>query len=603
MGMRIHQLSSAIANQIAAGEVIERPASVVKELLENSLDAAADVITVEIGYGGLNQIKISDNGLGIVADDLPLAVAAHATSKITTLNDLYAINTMGFRGEALASIASVAKVTISSRPAHQEHAMMLRINGAQNELIPCARNVGTTIDVVDLFFSAPVRKRFLKNEKLEFQAIEMVVKRFALSAPHIALTLKHNNKPVLSLPAAVNDQAKHTRMTRIFGSSFIKDAIYLEVESGGMELCGWVSGPDFQRSQNDRQWVYINQRMVKDKLINHALKQAYDGLLYPGRFPACLLYFTLPTAEVDVNVHPTKHEVRFQQPRLVHDFFTSQLTKALNSEAIKSPETIYVNDSEHLEKQSVAIYEPYFYPNQLKITENHSGGSTHLEFNETAAISTSVERLPSLSSHVNLRKESRPGWNDTKVHPIKSRNSVYYSEADSSWIFLNNQYILLFIQQQPCLIDVIALQQYGLLAQLNQNSYPLESRPLLVPISFSMPSQLKDKINELQEYCVQLGIQIELLQEDRLLIRSVPVKVPYLDIRLFLDLVAELEFFQLEILLEVIGRAQTFDPKQLSSEERMELNQLLLNVQNQDLKPQGIFKALTVEDFRMLLHV
>ncbi len=200
MGLRIQQLPPLVANQIAAGEVIERPASVVKELLENALDAKADAITIEIGYGGLNQIKISDNGVGIIAEDLPLAIAAHATSKIKVLNDLYAIDSMGFRGEALASITSIAKVTISSKPAEQGTAMMLRVQGAQTVISPCARTQGTTIEVTDLFFNAPVRKRFLKSEKLEFQAIETVVKRFALSAPNISLTLKHNGKQVLLLP-------------------------------------------------------------------------------------------------------------------------------------------------------------------------------------------------------------------------------------------------------------------------------------------------------------------------------------------------------------------------------------------------------------------
>ena len=190
MGLRIHQLPAIIANQIAAGEVIERPASVVKELLENAYDAGADTITVEIGYGGLNQIKISDNGCGIFAEDLPLALSAHATSKISKLDDLYSIDSMGFRGEALASIASIAKVSISSRPAHQEHAMMCTMHEAKIQLSPCARSVGTTVDVSDLFFNAPVRKRFLKSEQLEFQAIDAVIKRFALSAPAIALHVR-----------------------------------------------------------------------------------------------------------------------------------------------------------------------------------------------------------------------------------------------------------------------------------------------------------------------------------------------------------------------------------------------------------------------------
>lgn len=598
--MRIHQLPPAIANQIAAGEVIERPASVVKELLENSLDAGADTISVEISYGGLNHIKISDNGLGIVAEDLPLAVAAHATSKIKTLNDLYAIDTMGFRGEALASIASVAKVTISSRPADQEHAMMLRIQGTLNELSPCARSKGTTIEVVDLFFNAPVRKRFLKTEKLEFQAIELVFKRFALSAPHVALTLKHNNKSVLSLPAAVNEQAKHTRMSRIFGRSFVNDAIYLEVEQGAMGLSGWVSGPDFQRSQNDRQWIYINQRMVKDKLINHAVKQAYDGLLYPGRFPACLLYFTIHTGEVDVNVHPTKHEVRFQQPRLVHDFFTSQLTKALNSTLLKSTQELNEYSSERSFDPVVAVCESY--GNSITLNTNDYLMDALISGKQNVN-TMSTSNVPNPFIH---RTDVKAGYKSLNDHPPKQlnkpRNFLRDSESKLSWVVLNSQHCLILIQGEPYLVDIIALQQHQLLAYLKQAGFPLQDRPLLVPLSYIIPPTVIQKFNELQKWCSQLGIHME-LKNDSLLIRSVPVAVPYLDIRLLLNAIAALDTFQLEDLLELVTCSQRFDPNQLSLDERNELNQWLINLQSQKAWHTKLFKKLSSEDCRMLLDV
>ncbi|MBL7480677.1 DNA mismatch repair endonuclease MutL [Legionella bononiensis] len=576
MGMRIHQLPAVIANQIAAGEVIERPASVVKELLENSLDAGANNITIEIGYGGLNQIKISDNGTGIVAEDLPLAVAAHATSKISKLDDLYAIDSMGFRGEALASISSVAKVTISSRPAHQEHAMMLRIQGSNISVSPCARNVGTTIDVVDLFFNAPVRKKFLKGEKLEFQAIEMVVKRFALSAPTIAITLKHNNKQVLSLAPALNEQAKVTRMAKIFGSSFMNDALYLNVEMAGMSLHGWLSGPGYQRSQNDRQWVYINQRMVKDKLINHALKQAYDGLLHPGRFPACLLYFVLDSSEVDVNVHPTKHEVRFQQPRLIHDFFVSQLSKALNS----SPVTSLVDyecrtDSNPVQVSDVC--EPVSYTTDL-------GRNTSV-INSSAVYELNSERVYKLSQN------TRTAISDAS------------SELEASWVILNNQYILVLLKQQPYIVDIVALYQKWIQCQLGHASLPLESRPLLVPVTYSLPNLLNVGIDELKYNLAQLGVQMELLKENNILIRTVPIKLPYLDLSLFIRSFFELNEIHLNALLELLSKSQIFDPKYFSLEERMELNNLLLHAQHQEIKYQEAFKALTIEDCRMLLHV
>lgn len=331
--MRIRQLPPAVANQIAAGEVIERPASVVKELLENALDAGATAIHIEICHGGLNRIRVSDNGSGILAEDLPLAVAAHATSKIARLDDLYLLDSMGFRGEALASIASVSRLTLTSRTATEPMATSLEITPEGYKLSPAARNQGTTVDVADLFYNAPVRKNFLKNEKQEFIALDTIVKRFALSAPALAIQMKHNGKMVLSLAEARSEQTQLQRLAKIFGQAFVKEAAYFEAEHGAMHLSGWVSGTGCQRSQNDRQWVYINQRMVKDKLLNHAIKQAYEGILHPGRFPACLLYFRLDTRTVDVNVHPTKHEVRFQEPRLVHDFFSSQLSKVLKPPA------------------------------------------------------------------------------------------------------------------------------------------------------------------------------------------------------------------------------------------------------------------------------
>ncbi len=541
--MRIHQLPPLIANQIAAGEVIERPASVVKELLENSFDAGASAITIEIGYGGLNQIKISDNGIGIVAEDLPLAIAAHATSKINSLNDLYAISSMGFRGEALASIASVAKLTISSKVAEQATAMQLQVCNGEMTISPCAHKVGTTVDVVDLFFNAPVRKRFLKSEKLEFQAIETVIKRFALSAPSVSLTIKHNGKHVLTLPAANTEQSRLVRMSRILGSVFMKEAIFLDVERGGMRLYGWSSGPGFQRSQNDRQWVYINQRMVKDKLIHHAIKQAYEDILYPGRYPACVLYLTIDTAEVDVNVHPTKHEVRFQQPRLVHDFFTSQLRMALQTKQVTHQEQDY--EHEHVGSTAVQIiHEP---------------------------------------------------------SPLLSVSTPNYFTADVSWIILNNCFILTFIDQQPYLVNFPSLQTEVLQKQLTELVLPWPSRPLLVPIRYSLIDEPQLKISELGICLRQLGIEIELINDAEILVRTIPLATPNLDLRLLFNAIKTLTEVDIGELIKLIIKAQVFDPRLLSQEEKIEFNSLLHARYRQEKQKKGLFKALTIEDCRDLL--
>jgi len=329
---RIHPLPPLVANQIAAGEVIERPASVVKELLENALDAGANQIRIEIGHGGLNLIGIHDNGAGIFADDLPLAIAAHATSKIHLLDDLDHLTSMGFRGEALASIASVSKLTIRSKPPTQTHGMSLTVTEEGLSLSPVARQTGTSIEVRDLFYNAPVRRRFLKSEKNEWLAIEALIKRFALSAPHITLTVNHNDKHRFTFPAALCEKTHLLRIKKCFGSAFVEASIPIKTQHESIYLSGYITSPSLARSQNDRLWIYLNQRMVKDKLLYHAIKQAYEDLIPPGRFPACMLYLNMPPAIVDINVHPTKHEVRFHNPRMIHDFIISSLKKILHAD-------------------------------------------------------------------------------------------------------------------------------------------------------------------------------------------------------------------------------------------------------------------------------
>ena len=583
MGMRIRQLPSELANQIAAGEVIERPASVVKELLENSLDAEATQIHIDIAYGGLNQIKISDNGSGIVADDLPLALAAHATSKITSFDDLYAVESMGFRGEALASIASVAKLLISSRPATQEYAMQIYAEGTTHTVSPCARAVGTTIDVVDLFFNAPVRKRFLKNERLEFQAIEQVVKRFALSAPHIALYLSHNNKLVFGLPAAVDKASRHKRITKLLGSTFLKEAVFLDVEQGGMRLRGWISGPQYQRSQSDRQWVYVNQRAVKDKLMMHAIKKSYAGILAPGRFPTCLLYFTIAHEAVDVNVHPTKHEVRFQQARSVHDFFVLQLTKALGqmgapSFSLSDAGAKYSvgevstdpSPSALLDAPSDAVFE--YYPVLYTDFANPSAPSFRRELSyQSSSISDKKNKA--------ITKE--------KTHGLETEY----------WMPLNKQYALCWLNRQPYLVDVMTWYQQWSLAQLRQSMLPIKSRPLLVPIRYLLCSQAWLRCGEIQTSLKQLGLATEKGQGKELIIRTMPVMLPYLDLHRLLDTITTIGSCTVDTLLLVASQSQTVSAQLLGKDEQSVLQQQLLK----QSEGQPWSKHLTLESCRMFI--
>lgn len=481
MGINIHQLPAEIANQIAAGEVVERPASIVKELLENSCDAGADKLLIEIGYGGLNQIRLSDNGSGIAKEDLVLAVTAHATSKISQLEDLYALHSMGFRGEALASISSVAKCTIESRPPTADSAYCIKMHQSEWQVLPCARAIGTTIDVRDIFYNAPVRKKFLKNERSEFQAIEQVVKRFALAQPHIALRLLHNAQLVLDLPAAHKAHALGDRVAKLLGKPFYQSALPINEQRANMRLSGWLSGVDYQRSQQDKQWVYVNQRMVRDKLLNHAIKQAYESLLHPGRYPSCVLYLEVPPAEVDVNVHPTKHEVRFVAPRLVHDFIVVSLQKILSTTAAVARE---------------------------------QADSTNRSYQKSNAV---AQRSPAFSA-VEVREplKTQSTGSEIKSYPINSEYSLIY-HAQQAYLFHNERVNILLCEW--C---------------LRRAELPLLSRPLLVPLAVDIP-KLKEKkhvLQSLQPY----GFQLRILAKDQCCVASIPALLPQLALKKFLHL-------------------------------------------------------------------
>ncbi len=329
--MSIHILPPQLVNQIAAGEVIERPASIVKELLENCFDAQATHIMIQIEQGGLRLIRVCDDGVGIEKDDLPLALSRHATSKIANLDDLEHVTSMGFRGEALASISSVAKLTLTSRCENSSHGWSVCSDGAEQffDVQPAPHPQGTTVEVCDLFYNTPARRKFLKSDKTEFSHIETVVKRMALSRFALGFTLFHQQKEVLKLTPALDLAQQERRVSSIFSSDFIDNALHLDFEISGLALRGWISVPTFSRSQTDMQFLYVNGRFVKDKTIAHAIKQAYSDVLFSGRHAVFVLYLTLNPTEVDVNAHPAKLEVRFRESRAVHDFVASCVKRAL----------------------------------------------------------------------------------------------------------------------------------------------------------------------------------------------------------------------------------------------------------------------------------
>jgi DNA mismatch repair protein MutL len=326
----IHLLPPVVANQIAAGEVVERPASVVKELLENSLDAGASEIEISVEQGGVKLLRVRDNGCGIRREELALALARHATSKISSSDDLYRVASLGFRGEALASIASVARVELISRFFREEQGYLVRGDGQHFSVPePAAHPIGTTVEIRDLFFNTPARRKFLRSDKTEFGHIQETVRRIALSRFDLALRLQAEGKSVLILRPALDETARLQRVGGVCGPEFTQHALPLEHSGGELALSGWLARPLFSRSQPDMQYFFVNGRMVRDKLLTHAIRQAYQDVLYHGRHPAFVLYLRLNPEQVDVNVHPAKHEVRFVDSGQVHDFVYAAAHRAL----------------------------------------------------------------------------------------------------------------------------------------------------------------------------------------------------------------------------------------------------------------------------------
>lgn len=329
--MSIRRLSPQLVNQIAAGEIVERPASVLKELLENSLDAGATHIAIELEQAGVKRLRVTDDGSGIAKDELTLALSRHATSKIGTLDDLASVASLGFRGEALPSIASVSRLTLTSRTVNGTVAWRIGSRGDDSEgaIVPTAHPAGTSVEVLDLFFNVPARRKFLRTVRTEFGHADTLLRRIALSRFDVALDLTHNGRSISRLRAAPDPAAREQRLADVCGGRFVEQAVYVEHEVGDFRLHGWLGLPTASRTQADLQYFYVNGRAARDKVLAHAVRQAYADVLYNGRHPACVLYLLLDPALVDVNVHPTKHEIRFRDSRSVHGFLFTTLKRAI----------------------------------------------------------------------------------------------------------------------------------------------------------------------------------------------------------------------------------------------------------------------------------
>ena len=328
--MAIRILPSQLIDQIAAGEVVERPASVVKELVENSLDAGARAVKIDIAAGGTQLIRVTDDGSGIAREELGLALSRHATSKIASLTDLEGLVSLGFRGEALPSIGSVSRLRITSRTADEEHGFGIVCDGGdRGDVRPAAHPQGTTVEVRDLFYNTPARRKFQRSEKTESGHIDATIKNLALARCDVEFTFRNNERVVLRLPAAADREQQEARLAAVCGPEFLRSARYFEREIEGLRIAGWLAAPTFSRSQPDMQYTFVNGRFVRDKVLRHAVRLGYSDVLYQARQPAFVVFLDLDPRRVDANAHPAKLEIRFRDSRLVHDFVFRTVEAAL----------------------------------------------------------------------------------------------------------------------------------------------------------------------------------------------------------------------------------------------------------------------------------
>ena len=519
--MNIKILDSHLVSQIAAGEVIERPSSVVKELLENSLDAGATEINLEIEKGGTRLIKLRDNGSGIVKEELKLALSRHATSKIQSLEDLENVRSLGFRGEALASISSVARFKLASRVADAAHGWQVVVEGESHVLLlqPNSHPVGTTVEVSDLFFNIPVRRKFLRTEQTEFGHILESVGSLALSRFDVEFLLKHNGKVILKLTPAENPKDRINRVGEIVGKEFAENALSIDLGSDSLGLTGWISQPNYTRSQPDLQYLYINGRVVRDRTLSHAIRQAYQDVTYQQRHPVVILYLNIDPTLVDVNVHPTKAEVRFRDSRLIHDFVARGLKEALAAgRAISAPASIPVPKKDFVgwvqKQQSL----PLVAAEESRVYDEIANFA-----NEIAASSKPFFRKP-LPSECNNYSTAIP--------------SLGFALAQ-----LHGVYILAENQEGLVLIDAHAAHERINYEQL-KSSYGARSIPmqtLLIPITLALNNAEINCVESNLELLRKFGFEITRSSPENILVRSVPVLLQDADVgQLIHDVIADL---------------------------------------------------------------
>lgn len=531
---RIQLLSPRLANQIAAGEVVERPASVIKELLENSLDSGARRVDIDVDAGGVQLIRVRDDGGGIEQEDLPLALSRHATSKIFDLDDLERVQSLGFRGEALASISSVSRLAITSNSCEDAGSgWCARSEGREMAVTvaPAPHPRGTTVEVRDLFFNTPARRKFLRAEKTEFGHIEEMVKRLALSRFDVSFNLRHNGRAVHSLRACQSDLERERRIAAVCGPEFVEHVVAIESRAGDLRLWGWVALPTFSRSQADMQHFYVNGRSIRDRLVTHAVRQAYQDVLYHGRHPAYVLYLDVDPGNVDVNVHPTKHEVRFRDGRSVHDFLFRSLHRAL-------AEVRPADQLARAEQAAPAV--AAFVPQQSALPlPVRSGG-------EPYAFARPMSSAPAAGAV----REQLAGYREL-YGGLAAAPSVMPSEQTEGEVpplgyalaQLQGIYILAENAHGLVLVDMHAAHERITYERMKtaRDGEGIRSQPLLVPRSLAVSQREADCAELHAELFVSFGLRLERAGPESLVIRELPILLREADAeQLVRDVLADL---------------------------------------------------------------
>ncbi|MCQ3829204.1 DNA mismatch repair endonuclease MutL [Microbulbifer elongatus] len=544
MPENIQLLSPRLANQIAAGEVVERPASVIKELLENSLDAGATRLEVDLDAGGTKRIMVRDNGKGIEKDDLHLALARHATSKIHALEDLEAVATLGFRGEALASISSVARLTMTSSRDETGKGWVVSAEGREMEtqLAPAAHPRGTTVEVRDLFFNTPARRKFLRTEKTEFNRVDETIKRLALSRFDVSISLRHNGKGVHNLRGGTSRAEMERRVAQLCGPAFMQNALHIEMERSGLRLWGWVAEPAFSRSQADLQFFYVNGRAIRDRVVSHAVRRAFADVLYHGRHPAFVLYLELDPASVDVNVHPTKHEVRFRDSRLVHDFLFGSLHRALadvrpgareEGEApVAAPQVTGVAAGVFSGQERMPLSSA---PSQPAPQAGGFAGQNHgQQYGQQYGQQTSPQRIQQqMQGYGELHKPFEGGVQEAPATAQTAGNWSQQLPAESeseapplgfAIAQLHGIYILSQNEHGMVVVDMHAAHERIVYEQMKtaHAAGGIQAQPLLVPVSLAVSEREADCFEEREEVFTALGFVLQRAGPETLMVRQVP---------------------------------------------------------------------------------